>query len=102
MSDSGPSAFASVLPVGGVGRFGLFGPKLSTPSTGSPRSGLTRQTLSLPSTFRSGVRPNGSERFPVDRGIGGWGRPHIRAHGWCSWRSDVVSDWAEFVDDGRR
>ena len=76
---------------------GRLAPKLSTPSTGSPRSGLTRQTLSWRLTFRSGSRPRESGRSRAVRGTGRWRRSSIRARGWCSWRSDAGSGWAEFA-----
>ena len=73
---------------------GRLAPKLSTPSTGSPRSGLTRQTLSWRLTFRSGSRPRERGRSRAVRGTGRWRRSSIRARGWCSWRSDAVGNEA--------
>src|ERR1700722_13538780 len=78
MSDSGLSALLLSYLWAGWSGSGRLAPKLSTPSTGSPRSGLTRQTLSWPSIFRSGFRPLGSGRFRADHGTGRWRRPSIR------------------------
>ena len=74
MSDLGLSALLLSYLWAGWSGSGRLAPKLSTPSTGSPRSGLTRQTLSWPSIFRSGFRPLGSGRFRADHGTGRWRR----------------------------
>ena len=102
MSDSGLSALLLSYLWAGWSGLARLAPKLSTPSTGSPRSGLTRQTLSWPSIFRSGFRPLGSGRFRADHGTGRSRRLSIRGPGWCSWRSDAGSDWAGFAGDGPR